>query len=313
MSNFYTILVPCFNAEDFILQTIQSLLDQTDISGDILLINDGSSDKTGEIIEKAVKNYPHVKFISYKHNRGKASVLNEIFSEIQSKYIILQDADDIAHPTRVERQIAFMETHPKVGCSSSFVRYINANGKVLGRGVLDLTSKERLETYLTSNEPFGLFCPAVILRRKVFENPSLRFRQQFWPADDIDLWNRIAEAGWEVRAQPEFLVDYRIHGASAVTSNFWKTREKFEFVRACLRARRQNHPEPAWGDFLRIRATRSLFTKMNDFRKIGAKAFYRTAGFHWGDDKRTLALMEMGIAGLLQPGYVLHRLLSQIK
>lgn len=312
MSNFYTILVPCFNAEDFILQTIQSLLDQTNTSGDILLINDGSSDKTSEIIEKAIKNCSNVKLISYKNNRGKAIVLNEIFSEIQSKYIILQDADDIAHPTRIERQIAFMESRPKIGCSSSFIRYINTDGRVLGKGVLDLTSKEKLEAYLSSNEPFGLFCPAVILRRKVFENPSLRFRQQFWPADDIDLWNRIAESEWDVRAQPEFLVDYRIHGASAVTSNFWKTREKFEFVRACLRARRQNHSEPTWEEFLRIRETRSLFTKMNDFRKTGAKAFYRTAGFHWGEGKRTLALMEMGIASLLQPGYVLPRLRSQI-
>lgn len=305
-------LVPCFNGEKYLEASVVSLINQTHPPDQIYVIDDGSSDRSRSIIKSLEANHPTVVAIFHEQNRGKASCLNECFDRLSADYFFLQDADDISHPNRMEYQLNFMDAHPEVACSSSFIRYINACEKVVGKGTLDLVSQERLDGYLISDEPFGLFCPAVVLRGSMVRDSSLRFRQQFWPADDIDLWNRIAEKGHKVRAQPEYLVDYRIHGNSAVTSSFHKTREKFEFVRTCLRARRSANPEPTWDEFVAIRASRPMTSKLNDSRKALAKGLYRNAGFRWGEGRRLTGLLSLTASACLQPGYVLPRLRNQL-
>ena len=305
------VLVPCFNGERFLSASIDSLLHQSIPPTRICLIDDGSDDGSRAIILGYARTHPHIEAICFDKNRGKAVVLNEAIDSVTEKYIFIQDADDLASPLRVEKQLAFMEKNPAIGCSSSNVRYINEKNSRIGKGQLDLTSRETLAKYLTSRDPFGLFCPAAVIRSSVFQNKSLRFRGEFWPADDIDLWNRIAESGWQVLAQPEYLVDYRVHTTSAVTSSFVKTREKFEYVRACLRARRGGNNEPDWKTFQAQRQARRWPTKLNDWRKTMAKGLYRSAGFRWGANKRVKAVMDLVSAALLQPFYVLPRLWKQ--
>lgn len=306
------VLVPCFNAERYLPASIDSLLQQTNAPSRICLIDDGSSDGSRQTILQYSLAHKHIEAVCFDENRGKATILNEQIGRAEETYIFIQDADDIASLDRLEKQIAFMEKNPEVGCSSSFVRYISEKGRVIGRGQLDLISTEKFTAYLNSMDPFGLFCPAVVVRSSVFQNPALRFRGEFWPADDIDLWNRMAEAGWLVLAQPEYLVDYRVHSTSVVTSSFLKTREKFEFVRACLRARRNGLPEKDWHAFQMDRESRPWHIKLNDRRKTMAKGLYRNAGFRWGSNRRIQALTSLFLATLLQPFYVFPRILKQL-
>ncbi|MEN8736366.1 MAG: glycosyltransferase family 2 protein [Akkermansiaceae bacterium] len=306
-SHTVTVYIPNFNGGDFLQLAIDSLVCQTYESFKIEIIDDGSTDDSA----RNLNHLKNSKVIYNKHNRGKAEVLNEAFQRCQSKYIVLHDSDDVSSSDRIERQVAFMEANPKIGCSCSFVNYISSSGNLVGRGQLDLLTLEKLQTYLCGDDPFGLFCPSVILRREVFNDLTLRFRGQFWPADDIDLWNRIAEAGWQVQVQPEYLVDYRVHHASAVTSNFVKTRMQFEWVRSCLRARRKGLPEPSIEEFRKEWSSAPLLRKIDRWRKIRAKGYYRGAGFAVAE-KSYLRAVSYGIASLmLQPGYVIKRLSVQ--
>lgn len=305
------VLVPIFNPGTYLRQCIESLLNQDCDNYRIVLINDASTDGTSTLLE----NLPPEARIQIIHNPvnvGKAESLNRAFQEIEADFYILQDADDTCRPDRIRQQVEFMLARSNIGCSSSFINYINPNGQQIGRAQLDLLNETKLNEYLASADPFGLFCPAAILRAEVVKDPSLRFRKQFWPADDIDLWNRIAEAGWLVLAQPEYLVNYRIHGTSAVTTSFRSTREKFEFVRTCLRARRADLPEPGWETFKISRANRPVLVKVNDWRKATAKALYRRAGFRWATRDRVLALCIIMAATTLQPIYVIVRLRKQL-
>ncbi len=307
------ILIPTCNSGDFLKPSVESLLTQTADNFDIVVIDDYSTDDSIASLNE-LKSDPRIELIRNNANKGKAYCLNKVFSDYcgQTDYFILQDADDVSLPDRVERQIQFMEEHPDVGCSSSFVHYINAKGNRIGKGSLDLTTQDRLKEYLASDEPFGLFCPAVILRSEVFMDPALQFRGQFWPADDIDLWNRIAESEWKVLAQPEYLVEYRVHGASAVTSNFLKTRMQYEFVRACLRSRRAGLPEPDKETFLREFNQRPVFQCLNWKRKTWAKGLYRGAGFARGEGAWFKMVTRLAMAIFLQPSYVIVRLYQQL-
>jgi glycosyltransferase involved in cell wall biosynthesis len=278
---------------------------------EILVIDDGSTDNSIDTIAD-LEAKGLVEIHRNQENQGKAKSLNKAFGRINADYFILQDADDLAKPERVARQVDFMEQNPEVACSSSFVDYINGKDEFIAKGNLDLLNDKRLNEYLKSEEPFGLYCPAVILRASVLKDSSLRFRGEFWPADDIDLWNRIAEKGYKVRVQPENLVCYRVHGNSVVTTSFARTRLQFEWLRVCLRARRRGLPEPTKDEFLTEWHSAPIWKRMNRFRKFLAKGFYRATGFAVAERKYFSAIIKATFACLLQPSYSLRRAYTQL-
>jgi glycosyltransferase involved in cell wall biosynthesis len=305
-------LVPAYNPGNFLRPSVESLIHQVPHRPRIIVIDDGCSDGSIESLQDWERN-GLIEIRRNPCNLGKAVSLNKAFADYEADYFIIQDADDIAVPERVARQLEFMKANPTLGCSSSFVDYISSTGKSVATGKLDLLDDDRLAEYLAGDEPFGLYCPAVILRADVVKNPELRFRKQFWPADDIDLWNRIAEAGHKVRAQPEKLVCYRVHGTSAVTSGFKKTRMQFEWVRSCLRARRAGLPEPTHEEFLKVWHSAPWWRRWDRSRKFLAKGFYRAAGFAAAERSYLDAGFKGAMAVLLQPGYALRRAASQLR
>lgn len=306
------VLVPAYNAGKFLRISIASLVAQVPARPHIVVIDDRSSDGSIESLYDWERD-GIIEILRNLNNLGKAKSLNMAFENYNADYFVIQDADDVAKPNRIARQVAFMEQHPDVGCSSSFVDYISADGSHVATGKLDLLDDARLAEYLAGDEPFGLFCPAVILRASVVKDPELRFRGQFWPADDIDLWNRIAEKGFKVRAQPENLVGYRIHGQSAVTAGFTRTRMQYEWLRSCLRARRAGQPEPTKDEFLAVWNAAPWWRRINRHRKIVAKGYYRAAGFAAAEKHYLSAASKYSIAVFLQPGYSLRRAATQLR
>lgn len=305
-------LVPAYNPGAFLEESVRSLLNQTRPPDRIVIIDDACTDGSIRLVEPLVAA-GLVELIRNVSNRGKAESLNDAFVNVMADYFVIQDADDISLPQRIERQLSFMEERPELGCSSSFIDYISSTGRTLGTGRLDLLSPDVLEDYRRREEHFALFCPAAIIRAKVVKEGGLRFRGQFWPADDIDLWNRIAEAGWAVLAQPEVLVQYRVHGSSAVTSSFVRTRMQYEWLRACMAARRNGKAEPTHAEFTRFWKGKPLLERCNLFRKIQAKGLYRAAGFAFAEHQFARAVGKILTSLLLSPTYGIRRLLQQLQ
>lgn len=306
-----TIAIPAYNAEKFLRETIQSCIAQDYKNLDIVVINDGSTDGTLSVAEEFKANNK-LNIIDQK-NKGKAESLNQVMEDVDSDYLAIMDADDVAMSSRISRQVAFMEQHPRLGATSSYLEYISESGRAVGVMKSDLLSAEAATRYEDDNEPFALFCPSAMIRKEVFKNKRLRFRGEFWPADDVDLWNRIYEAGYEVFIQPEILVKYRIHSLSAVTSSFMRTRKQFEYLRECMRARRAGLPEPTRDAHEEGLAKLPLWKKFNRYRKNIAKASYRTAGFAFAEKSYLRAMYYMAKSLICQPSYTLRRLRSQLR
>lgn len=302
--------MPAFNSGKHLRPAIQSLLQQTTRIDKIVVIDDASTDGSIESISDLLV-HENMDLRRNHDNLGRALSVNSAIDYYDAEFFLLQDSDDISKPDRVERQLAFMEEHPDVDCSSSFIDYIDNSGKIIGKGSVDLLTDDKLNKYLSSDEPFALYCPAVIMRSRVFNDGSLRFRPQFWPADDVDLWNRIAEAGFKCRVQDERLVQYRIHSGSVVTSDFYRTRLQYEWVRACLRARRINEDEPSREEFFSKWQHAPLLTRCNRWRKIVSKGMYRSAAFEYAKQKPVSAIFKWLVSALLQPGYAISRALHQ--
>jgi len=306
-----TVIIACRNSGKFIREAVESCYNQTRPPEKIIVVDDASTDESIAILNE-LAHAGLIQLIRNEKNLGRAESFNRTIEFVNTEFVANLDADDIALPHRFERQLEFMRLHPRMGCCSSFVQYINGPGEKIARGVLDILTEADLKKYLQSGEPFGLYCPSVMLRSEVIKNPSLRFRGEFWPADDIDLWNRIAEAGWQVLAQPEFLTAYRVHAGSTVTLSTRSTRMQFEWARACLRARRAGEPEPTREQFFQSLADSPLLVRFNRWRKTESKVAYRAAGFAFGERHHWRTAACFIKAFCLQPWRVGFRVIQQI-
>jgi hypothetical protein len=128
----------------------------------------------------------------------------------------------------------------------------------------------------------------------------------------MDLWNRIAEAGWLVLAQPEVQVQYRIHGESAVSSDFMRMRLQLEWLKTCLRARRKRQPEPNYEEFHKQWSQAGLCLRLNRTRKNVAKGLYRSGGFAVAERRHVNAAARLIASLMLAPTYASRRLFQQL-
>ena len=138
-----TVLMSVYNGEKYLNEAIDSILGQTFKDFEFLIINDGSTDKTGEILESY--NDPRIKIINNEKNIGLTKSLNKGLKLTRGEYIARQDADDISMPERLEKEVEFLETHQDYAVVGTFAKIINKNSEILSfleRPIEDLKIKE---------------------------------------------------------------------------------------------------------------------------------------------------------------------------
>lgn len=305
-----TVLMPVYNGERHLREAVESVLEQTHADFDFIIINDGSKDGSLAILEAYAQQDARITVIS-QANQGIGESLNKGLEKAQTEWVFIMHCDDVMLPKRLERQLLFIQDNPDVRATSCAAQFIGTSGRIFGRTTSEVTSREKFQWHLDNNEAIGLFHPGTCMHRDTVLKVG-GYRQPFWPAEDIDLWNRLAEQGHLVLCQDEVLMRYRIHGGSISTSNFRMTRMKYEWVRVCMRARRQGQPEPLWEDFLTQWKQSPLLKRLHHWRKTDAKFYYRKAAHECIDGQYLTGIPALGMAFLLQPGYTLKRLKHQI-
>lgn len=133
-SSLVSIIVPVYNAEKFIKDTIKTVIDQTYENWELLLVNDCSTDKSVEIIKDYQQKDKRIKLFSNSKNSGAAISRNIGINEAQGRYVAFLDADDLWEPNKLEKQVAFMQ---EKDCAFSFTGYefADENGKPNGKKV----------------------------------------------------------------------------------------------------------------------------------------------------------------------------------
>ena len=305
-----TVIMAVYNAEQYLEIAIESVLNQTYKNFRLVIINDGSTDGSGCLIEEYAKKDSRIFYIC-QENRGMASVLNRGLEEAKTKWVIRMDGDDEMLPERIERQLDFLQANPDVKVASCRAVYIDNTGYEFGRTANHIKTRLDYQKLMQDNEAIGLLHPGVIMHRETILQVG-GYRGQFWPAEDIDLWCRVAESGHLSLIQDEVLMKYRMHAGSFITAGFVKSRMQYEWVRASLYARRRGEPEPTWEDFHAEWRSATLPTRLNRWRKITAKRFYRMAGYYKLKGELPSAAVRLMAAAFLQPYYVVGRLKSQI-
>jgi glycosyltransferase involved in cell wall biosynthesis len=305
-----SVLMSVRNGMPYVRETIDSILAQTFQDWEFVINDNASNDGTVEYIESRAREDARIRFYPSARNLGCAGGFNRAFAHSSGRWVAIIDGDDRALPNRLERQLAFVASHPDIKVASCLAHYIDQEGRRVGKTAHNLTSPEAFRRYMETNEAIGILNPGAFIDRDAFVEAG-GYRDEFFPAEDIDLWARISERGM-ILVQPERLMEYRVHAGSSVTQSFMAARMKYEWSRRCSAARRSGRPEPEWQAFLAEWHAEPWPRRLNRWRKINAKRFYRVAAYHWISRRRFVAALEFGVGTVLQPRYTLQRLSQQV-
>jgi hypothetical protein len=198
-----SVLLPVYNCQEYVATAIESLLNQTFSDFEAIIIDDGSSDASAEVISSY--HDPRIKFIR-QANLGLASTLNKAIGLACAPLLARQDQDDISMPDRLEKQVAYMQAHPECGLLGSWAQIMEIN-KLSSRFHRHPTSDWELRYGLLFNNPF--VHSSVMLRKSVVtELGGYTTDPERQPPEDYELWSRIARVS-AVANIPDVLLIYR--------------------------------------------------------------------------------------------------------
>ncbi len=186
MNNFnvlVTVLMPVYNGENYLKEAIESILKQSHTEFELLIINDGSTDLTENIILSYTD--PRIRYIKNQKNIGLIDTLNLGFDVAKGKYIARMDADDISHPLRLEKQISFLEVNGDVGILGTAFTYIGDKEE-------SVTHPEKHETIRFASLFYNPFChPSVMIRKEIMDGNQLKFKKKYIHAEEYKLWTEL--------------------------------------------------------------------------------------------------------------------------
>ena len=188
-----SVVMPAYNAEKYIGEAIESILNQTFKDFEFIIINDGSVDHTKEIIRE------------YNDPRIVLS-LNKGLDAATGKYIARMDADDIALKNRFERQVEYLDEHKDIGVLGTGI--CTFGEKIKEQKRVFTTNAEQLKAELLFNSCIAH--PTVMIRKSVLQKYNLKYNTEFAGAEDYCLWWNIAKVS-KIATLPDILLDYRIH------------------------------------------------------------------------------------------------------
>ena len=306
-----SVLLTVHNGMPFVSRTIASILHQSYADWEFVIVDDASNDASSDVLHAMAASDPRIRIFKNEVRLGASGGANRDLAECGGRWIARIDADDIALPNRLERQLAFVGANPDVKATSCLAYYIDSEGVRRGKTFHDLTTREAFQNYLKFNRDIGILHPGSLIERRTLIAVG-GYREEFGPAHDVDLWSRIADTGALILVQPECLMEYRVHAASMSARMFQIARLKTQWSRACMIARRSGKPEPSWEDFEATNKAAPWWRRLNQWRKGNAKRLYRQSGLRFITGHRLLALLDIALAGFLQPIYAAGRLRRQL-
>ncbi|EKE21124.1 MAG: glycosyl transferase family protein [uncultured bacterium] len=211
-----SVVMPNYNCARFLRESIEGVLTQTFIDFEFIIVDDGSTDNSWEIISKQAKKDKRILAIRNENNQRICKTLNKGIGIANGEYIARMDSDDVANPNWLETVLDFMERaeNEKVGvCGANFF-LIDEAGKKIGEKKFPESDLSCRESFWFRN-PFGH--NTVLIRKKCFSDFGY-YDENFIYAEDLELWMRFGQKYKFYNIQ-EDLVNYRISGGNSVLKN----------------------------------------------------------------------------------------------
>jgi glycosyltransferase involved in cell wall biosynthesis len=205
-----SIVLPAYNCESFLKEAIESLLNQAFKDFELIIINDGSTDKTEDVIKSFTD--PRIIYLKNENNSGLVYTLNKGIDAAKGKYIARMDGDDISLPTRLVRQKAILDENPGIAVTASTIAFINEKNEPAGDWQLDKKTTHPGEIKRRLPYENCIAHPSVMVRSQILK--KLKYKPYQKNIEDYDLWLRMMSRGYSITKVEEPQLLYRIHNSS---------------------------------------------------------------------------------------------------
>lgn len=204
-----SVVIPVYNGGNFLKLAVDSVCKSTYKNFEIILIDDGSTDRSKQVCREFVRRDHRITFYTFPQNRGLGRVLNFALEKARGEYICRINQDDEMDPTRIEKQINYLMAHPDVILVGSWLLVVDDGGNVRINKFLEHDDDIK-RTWLTLSPCWD----ASVMYHKDAALSVGGYQQKYWPADDLHMWYRLGSKGKIANIQ-EPLVKISFHGAAA--------------------------------------------------------------------------------------------------
>lgn len=304
-----SVIIPVYNSAATVAETVKSVIAQTYEDFEILIIDDGSSDRSIEICQ--AYDDPRVRMI-HQHNRGLAGARNTGIRHAQGQYLAFVDSDDVWQPEKLAMHMQHFQQRPEVGVSFCRSSFIDQHGNPLGIYQMPRL-KDITPSYLFCRNPISNGS-AVVIRREVLQEIQFQanlhgevedfyFDDRFRQSEDIECWMRIAlKTNWKIEGIPEALTLYRVN-SGGLSANIMQQLKSWEQMVTKIQT---DYPDfiAQWGHKARAYQLRYLARRAANQRsvKIATQLIHRALASDWQilveEPRRTL--MTLGAVYLLR-------------
>jgi glycosyltransferase involved in cell wall biosynthesis len=296
-----SVILPVYNGMPYLPQAVESILQQTLADFNFIIVNDGSTDGTGDYLRTIID--PRVVVIEQK-NAGQGAARKFALSRCQSDYVALMDSDDVSYPNRLELQMAYLENHPEVVLVGTQIDLL-----IEGRPQKALSvpmDHEQIHARLMEGRA-GLCNPCVMFRTKEalnccdYPNGLL--------GEDIDFCLRMSELGTIANINM-VLFQYRMHAAQTSLSRVREIVRANSYAAYLATCRSLGKPMPTFGEFV-------LHASWKDRRRWTGEARtviqYRTGRLELATGHHIRGYLRLMLLTLRKPGQAVRRVLQTMK
>lgn len=276
-----SVVMAAYNEEKYIHEAIESILHQTYTNFEFIIINDGSTDRTEEIILSYTD--PRIRYVRNEENLRLIASLNKGLALSTGKYIARMDSDDISMPERLQKQVAFMEANPSIGISGAQLVVFGSEDSTMNYPLEHEDLQLRL--LITSCFPNNL----VIFRNELVKKHTLAFTEGYHHGEDYKFWTQWLQITTGANL-PEYLVKYRFH-PSSVSHKFkdvqrqTRNRIRVEYVSELfqLQGEERAYAKDLFGyDYgKKIEAVKAVLHKNTQIKKFGNEKLTKTLFYLW--------------------------------
>lgn len=207
-----SVIMPVYNAGDFLRESIESILNQTYKRIEFIIIDDASTDDSWKIIQEYKNRYPRkLKTIHLKKNlnKGGDAAANVAYKLARGKFVARMDADDISLPQRIETQVKFLMANPSISVVGSDAYVVNGNSEITGEKIVPKDHDKIYEEYFVFHP---IINPSVMIRKSCLETKKELYRLDLGTNNDYLTFMWLISKGKVFANLQKKLICYRIHG-----------------------------------------------------------------------------------------------------
>jgi glycosyltransferase involved in cell wall biosynthesis len=211
-----SVLMPVYNGSRYLREAIDSILGQTFSDFELLVVDDGSTDGSPDIV-KAYTD-PRIQLIALPTNQGLTIAPNQAHKIAKGEYIARMDCDDISLPQRLAKQVKYLDQHPDITVVGAQCIYVDTDGKIFPYQNTLRCAREHASIRWTASYECPFIHSSAMYRKQVVWDTLGGYNENISFAEDFELWLRLLSNGYKGSNMDEILVRYRVHPKSVMNS-----------------------------------------------------------------------------------------------